>query len=410
MLRLSAFLLLLLAHTLAGATVQGYFGAQLGATEDGQGVAITGVLPGSPASTGGIRVGDVILSVNDEAAKSADQVAAQMRGLGADSHARLVLQRGSQRNTVTLTLAPNPWQNADQPNPGNGHVDVRTVAHQRYADAHPRQHLDLYLPRQTGTAPLLLWIHGGGWSFGDKQNERALALRFAERGVAVAAMNYRLSDGRWASPDAEASDFIHPTHVEDVASAFAWLTKHAEEFGLHPRALFVGGHSAGGHLAALLASDPRYMQAHGLKVQAIAGVVAIGGAYDIPDYHRALIASDPALGKAHIEAVFGTDPAVWQAASPTAYLDRSQVPMLIVVEEQAGFQRYAERMRLAAERAGRSNVVLYQAQARTHSNILLMMSGLHEDVVRKRILTFVRNSAQAQGWEATSPAPDRSAG
>ena len=110
---------------------------------------------------------------------------------------------------------------------------------------------------------------------------------------------------------------------------------------------------------------------------------------DSPDYHAALIESDPELGKAHIEAVFGTRQDDWRQASPTEYLAASDVPMLVVVEDQAGFQRYARRLADAAERHGRSNITFLDAVNRTHGNVILLMSGRHEDEVRARMLEFM---------------------
>ena len=226
----------------------------------------------------------------------------------------------------------------------------------------------------------MLWIHGGGWSFGDRANERALALRFAERGIAVAAMSYRLCDGRWADPEAPTSDFKHPTHINDVADAFAWLHRNATALSIDAGALFVAGHSSGGHLAALLATDARHLEARGLGLGDIAAALPIGGAYDIPDYHAALTAGDDAeLGTQHIHAVFGNDEAAWRDASPTHHLAASEVPMLVVVEEQAGFQRYAKRLDDAARAHGRENVELFPADGRTHGNVILLMSGRHAD-------------------------------
>lgn len=101
--------------------------------------------------------------------------------------------------------------------------------------------LDLYLPRDLsgGDVPVLLWIHGGGWSKGSKENCPLLWL--VEEGIAVASINYRLvHESRW------------PAQIEDCRSAVAWLRTHAKDHGLNPNRIAVSGGSAGGHLAALL--------------------------------------------------------------------------------------------------------------------------------------------------------------
>ena len=386
---ISAFITLL-SLPLGASERQGYFGAQLTSPEAGPGVEILTVLPGSPAAKADFEVGDIITKIDGIAAEAPNQVAEQLRALGLGNTAVVSFTRGKQSRTTNLTLGANPWQNADQADPSLLGVTVKTDISYTENSAHPRHKLDLYLPKLESDYPALLWIHGGGWSFGDKENERALAMRFAERGIAVAVMNYRLSNGQWADPEAPDGGVTHPAHVNDVADAFAWL--HSNKDSLNIGAIYVGGHSAGGHLAALLASDSQYLADRDLKLSDVAGAIPIGGAYDIPDYHAALISGDPVLGDAHIRAVFGETKAQWLDASPTEFLEHSSVPMLVVVEEQAGFQRYARRIERAAKRAERSNVTLFDAEGRTHGNVILLMSGRHKDEVRTKILEFIRAS------------------
>jgi acetyl esterase/lipase len=109
-------------------------------------------------------------------------------------------------------------------------------------DGHPRQKLDLYLPPAGKDHPLIVWIHGGAWSGGDKRG--GPALRFVERGDAVASVNYRLS-----------SDAPFPAQIEDCKAAIRWLRAHAAEYGYSPDRIGVWGSSAGGHLVALLGTS-----------------------------------------------------------------------------------------------------------------------------------------------------------
>ncbi|HZS09640.1 MAG TPA: alpha/beta hydrolase [Blastocatellia bacterium] len=107
---------------------------------------------------------------------------------------------------------------------------------------HERQKLDLYLPPQGGKRPLIIWIHGGGWQNGSKDNPPAL--RFLAEGYAVASINYRLSQHA-----------IFPAQIEDCKAAVRWLRANAQKFGLDPNRFGVWGPSAGGHLAALLGTS-----------------------------------------------------------------------------------------------------------------------------------------------------------
>lgn len=115
-------------------------------------------------------------------------------------------------------------------------------------------HLDVYLPaRPSGPsrAPVLVFVHGGGWRRGSKdmRPHREFAALFAGEGYITVVPDYRLS-----------GEARHPAQIEDVAAAFAWTYRNIQRHGGDPRRIFVSGHSAGGHLVSLLAMDPRYLK------------------------------------------------------------------------------------------------------------------------------------------------------
>ena len=112
--------------------------------------------------------------------------------------------------------------------------------------------LDVYRPRDgVEKAPVLLQVHGGGWTVGDKEHQGIpLMLHMAARGWVCVAINYRLSPR-----DA------FPAHLVDVKRAIAWVREHGASYGADPSFLALTGGSAGGHLAALAAltpNDPEY--------------------------------------------------------------------------------------------------------------------------------------------------------
>src|SRR5580698_2811050 len=106
-------------------------------------------------------------------------------------------------------------------------------------DGGERQQLDLYLPATGTNLPLIVWIHGGGWMEGSK--EQPPGLKFLNHGFALASLNYRLSQ-----------DAIFPAQLIDCKAAIRWLRAHAAENGIDPNHIAVWGASAGGHLVALL--------------------------------------------------------------------------------------------------------------------------------------------------------------
>jgi acetyl esterase/lipase len=141
------------------------------------------------------------------------------------------------------------------------------------ADEH-RHRLDLFLPKGKKDYPVVLLVHGGAWMLGDNRCcglYSSVGTFLASQGIAAVLPNYRLSPGA-----------KHPEHVQDVARSFAWTRDHIADFGGRPDQIFVVGHSAGGHLVSLLATDEKYLKAEGLRSADVKGVVAVSGVYRIP--------------------------------------------------------------------------------------------------------------------------------
>jgi acetyl esterase/lipase len=169
------------------------------------------------------------------------------------------------------------WEPADAP-AGRRYevVCVQDILYYKGEDADGTRHrLDLFLPKGVSSCPVVMLVHGGVWMVG---NNRCSGLYtsvgefLAGQGVAVALPNYRLSPG-----------VKHPEHVKDVARAFAWVHSHIAKFGGCPEQIFLAGHSAGGHLVALLASDERYLNEFGLRTADVKGVITFSGVCDIPE-------------------------------------------------------------------------------------------------------------------------------
>jgi acetyl esterase/lipase len=255
--------------------------------------------------------------------------------------------------------------------------EVRDVAYYPGPDADPIKHkLDLYLPANAKDVPMLMWIHGGGWCLGDRSWFGDLGRRFAEAGIGVAIISYRLSPA-----------VQHPAHVQDCARAFAWLREHAAEYGGNPDRLFVSGQSAGGHLSALLALDNRYLRELGVPDDAIKGSIPMSGVYTIPALPqgtKGLLAMFP--------AAFGSDRAVCRDASPASHVARLSSPMLVITEtEDPGVVRlYAHLFRKAADRDGVKGIRFLDAEKRNHFNIVLGLGSKAEDPSRSAMVDFIR--------------------
>ena len=118
--------------------------------------------------------------------------------------------------------------------------------------------LDLYRPKKaSGTLPVVVWVHGGGWKNGSK--DRCPAAWLAAHGFAVASINYRLThEAQW------------PAQIDDCRAAVRWLRENAKTLNLNPDRIGAWGSSAGGHLVALLGTlDPPDSEGTSSQVQAV---------------------------------------------------------------------------------------------------------------------------------------------
>lgn len=132
----------------------------------------------------------------------------------------------------------------------------------------PRQRLDVYVPKGAAARPIVVFWYGGMWTRGTKEQYRFVGAALANSGYVAVLPDYRLF------PKAK-----FPQFIEDGAAAVRWAREHATEFGGDPNALFLMGHSAGAHLAASLALDPRYLRKVGGDVSWLRGWIGLSGPY-----------------------------------------------------------------------------------------------------------------------------------
>src|SRR5215831_19728993 len=131
-----------------------------------------------------------------------------------------------------------------------------------------RHRLDLYVPKGRRDVPVVMFVHGGGFTVGIKDQYAFVGQVFASYGFATAVINYRLSPKT-----------TYPGHVQDVARAFAWLRAHASEYGGKADRIFISGHSAGATLVAMVGADPAYLHDVGESLDHVAGVIPISGSF-----------------------------------------------------------------------------------------------------------------------------------
>ncbi len=268
--------------------------------------------------------------------------------------------------------------------------DAQVVHDIRYLDGSddPKHRLDLFLPTpdsvRTEPWPTVIFVHGGGWTEGDKDLAFGgveiygnIGRYFASRGIGAVTVNYRLLHGvTW------------PEQIEDVAAAVEWVGEHIALYGGDPEALFLMGHSAGGQLATRVALDPEALP----RTDAfdVCGVIAVSGAaYDLTDEETYALSNDPAYYGRRFNPT-GTD-ADWQAdASPIRFASSDAPAFLIIYAggESRALQRQSQLLDTALTEAGAESTVII-VPGQSHERILLALSR-DDETAGPAMLGFVR--------------------
>jgi arylformamidase len=222
----------------------------------------------------------------------------------------------------------------------------------------PKQTLDYAPPKDGRTrAPLIVFIHGGGWSIGDKgQATGAKAAHFTGLGYAFASLNYRLV------PNATVEQ-----QAADVATALGQLRTDAAKLGFDADRIILAGHSAGAHLAALVGTDPRYFAAAHVPVDAIRGIVLLDGAgYDVPRQ----MAEPSNRVEFMYDAAFGKDPARQVDLSPIRHASKPNVDAWLILPVATRADSTAQSNDFAmALRKGGSRVAVMPIPDSSHMKI-----------------------------------------
>ena len=222
----------------------------------------------------------------------------------------------------------------------------------------PLQSLDIYAPKGVTGASVYVFVHGGGWNKRDKDEVGSQPKLLNDAGIVAVSLNYRLVPA-----------IQHPENVRDVAAAIAWLTKNIAKFGGDPKKMVLMGHSAGSHLVALVATDDRYLAAHGLHRNALAGVICLdGSAFDIPDRIKN---GAPTVAE-NCRRAFGDNPTMQVDGSPVTHV-KGKVPLppffLVFLNEDSlnhkQSARFAELVRAEGGRASLEHIT----DGKTHQSL-----------------------------------------
>jgi arylformamidase len=267
--------------------------------------------------------------------------------------------------------------------PAPGAEGERVQKNIAYSDAGgDRTRLDVYSPGDGKYHPVVIWIHGGAWKFGDKASVQKKPKAFNEQGYVLVSINYR----------------FHPvvTYKEqagDIARAIHWVHEHARDHGGDPNRVFLMGHSAGAHLAALVGTDGRYLKNEGFKLSDLSGVILLDGAgYDIP--RQIQQAPLPRL-KTMYTTVFGEDEAKQQDASPITHVVGGKgIPPFLILHVASRRDSKAQSEGLASKlRAAAVEAKVLPAEGKTHATINREL-GQPDDPPTKAVFEFLRVQCQ----------------
>jgi acetyl esterase/lipase len=224
----------------------------------------------------------------------------------------------------------------------------------------PRQRLDLYLPKTPGAGklPVIVFLHGGGWRYGDKASGAAQLMPFVRSGqYAGVSAGYRLTD-----------EAVWPAQIHDSKAAIRWIRANADKYGLAPQRIAVWGRSAGAHLALMLGftGDVPELEGdvgpHDDLSSEVSGVVNFYGITDIPaligqpsDIDR----TDPQAPEARlVGGVLPDRPELARAASPLSYVTPDDPPVLTLHGTADRTVPYDQAVRLDRALTGRACPVI----------------------------------------------------
>lgn len=214
-----------------------------------------------------------------------------------------------------------------------------------------RGKLDVYAPKDAakGSTPVVVFYYGGSFQFGARNEYRFVGTALARCGITTVIPDYRLYP-----------EVLFPQFVEDGARAVRWVRDNIAELGGDPRRTVLAGHSAGAHIAAMLAYDRHYLAAQGLNpARNICGLVGLSGPYDFLP-----------LRDATLKIIFGPE-AVRGASQPINFVTAAAPPALLVASsgdtrvDPGNAPRLAKRI---AEVGGRVEVKLYERV--THEGVV----------------------------------------
>ncbi|CAF1156794.1 unnamed protein product [Adineta ricciae] len=225
-----------------------------------------------------------------------------------------------------------------------------------------RNRLDVYYSNNGAQRDVLVFFFGGAWESGRKETYRYIGRNFTRKGLVTVVANYSLTP---------ASIF---TMVQECAAAVMWVYQNISAYGGNPNRIFLMGHSAGGHMIALLNSDPRYFRPYGLR-NPIYGIILLDAfGLDMYEYLSQPSSRNDRYYNTFIQ-VFSLDPRNWKRASPIRYIRNIRNPHLILVGERTypSIQMHNRHFFGILRNSQQAPVEFYEIPRRNHTAMVAYM-------------------------------------
>ena len=238
--------------------------------------------------------------------------------------------------------------------------------------------------------PVVLWIHGGAWSVGDKTNQLENKIPyFEDLGYVFVSTNYRLSPFPFELDNPDRLKF--PSHVEDIAASVNWIINNISDFGGDPNNIVIMGHSAGAHLVSLAAINPIYLQDFNISTSIFKGVVVFDTqAFNIP----LLLDSNQSATTENIYLnAFGSNTNTWEAASPTLNIDNNQnlSENFFIVTRGNILRRNIQEDFSDTLEANNINIAFIDADPLSHEGVNDVIGDTNDIIITPHLTTFLKN-------------------
>ncbi len=235
--------------------------------------------------------------------------------------------------------------------------------------------LDVYKPGSKTTVPVLVWFHGGSIQSGSKEKEVEvgnIARKFAAKGVAFVAVNYRLH------PRVK-----FPAYVEDCAASVKWTIDNAPKYGFDKEKIFVGGHSAGGYLTMMISYKNESTEKVGLNVKDLAGIIPVSG----QTITHSTIRKEMGIPRSTI---------VVNEKAPLYHTKNMKLPMFLLTGDKDLKMRAEESLLFYSAIKGNAAQSKYEMfKDRDHVSIVTKMI-LENDPAFKAVLKFITDVEKAE--------------